>query len=147
MTHFDPILRYHHFVDFSTLIGRHLGSKELGPSTFGAKIDIGWTRPNPYVARLYAPNVGKSSHLFVPNKKSIRGCDAIDPKMLRICCVSAVGIADTTDLRFARSPLPTTWVGPLLHYVPFPNAIAFSNYTPFAPAGCSDKFVWISRKC
>ena len=97
MTHFDPILRYHHFVDFSTLIGRHLGSKELGPSTFGAKIETRWTRPNPYVARLYAPNVGKSSHLFVPNKKSIRGCDAIDPKMLRIYCVSAVGIADTTS--------------------------------------------------
>lgn len=103
MTHFDTILRYHHFVDFSTLIGRHLGSKGLGPSTFGAKIEPRWTRPNPYVARLYAPNVGTSSHLFVPNKKSIRGCDAIDPKMLRIYCVSAVGIADTTDLRFARS--------------------------------------------
>ena len=103
MTHFDPILRYHHFVDFSTSIGRHLGSKGLGPSTFGTKIETRWTRPNPYVARLYAPNVGTSSHLFVPNKKSIRGCDAIDPKMLRICCVSAVGIADTTDLRFARS--------------------------------------------
>ena len=64
------------FPDFSTFIRHCQGSKGLGPSTFGTKIEPRWTRPNPYVARLYAPNVGTSSHLFVPNKKSIRGCDA-----------------------------------------------------------------------
>lgn len=123
-----------------------MGSKGLGPSNFEAKIETRWTRSNPYVARLYAPNVGTSSHLFVPNKKSIRGCDAIMPKMLRIYCHSALGIAETTS-SLRSSPLPTTWVGPLLHYVTFPNAFAFYNYTPFAPSGCSNKPVMISRKC
>lgn len=134
------------FPDFSTFIRHWQGSNTLSASTFWTKNGAVCTQPNPFIARLYAPNVGTSSHLFVPNKKSIRGCDAIMPKMLRIYCHSALGIAETTS-SLRSSPLPTTWVGPLLHYVTFPNAFAFYNYTPFAPAGCSDKFVLISRKC
>lgn len=71
-------------LEFSTKIWRNDEPKELGSTTFVAKI---WTRvphPNPYECWLHAPNVGSSSTLFVPNKKSIRGCDAIEKKMLRI---------------------------------------------------------------
>lgn len=71
-------------LEFSTKIWRNDEPKELGSTTFVAKI---WTRvphPNPYEFWLHAPNVGSSSTLFVPNKKSIRGCDAIEKKMLRI---------------------------------------------------------------
>lgn len=105
MTQIRTKIRYHHFVDLVTFFGRNLEAKELSSVIFSAKIWPNGTPSNPFVARLHAPNVGLSSHLFVPNKKSIRGCDAIDPKMLRIYCVSAVGIADTTS-SLRSSPLP-----------------------------------------
>lgn len=106
MTQLHPKMRYQHFVVISTFFGHNLEVKEPSSLIFGTKIGPKGTPSNPIVERLYAPNVGTSLHLFVPNKKSIRGCDAIVPKMLRIYCHSALGIAETTS-SLRSSPLPT----------------------------------------
>lgn len=74
-------LRFQYFQYFHV---HHPYPKGLGPFNLTHKIWPKWTFTNPYFVTVYAPNVGTPLTLFLRNKKSIRGCDAIEKKMLRI---------------------------------------------------------------
>lgn len=126
-------------LEFSTKIWRNDEPKELGSTTFVTKI---WTRvphPNPYECWLHAPNVGSSSTLFVPNKKSIRGCDAIEKKCSAFFPLSARHSRDNFLTSFVTTHSYAVRALTALHS--FSNAFAFSNFLPLAPAGCSDKTI------
>ena len=74
-------LRFQYFQYFHV---PHPYPKGPGPFNLTHKIWTKWTFTNPYFVTVYAPNVGTPLTLFLRNKKSIRGCDAIEKKMLRI---------------------------------------------------------------
>lgn len=73
------------FIDLSTFSTRHPVPNGRLPSGFASNFSTYGHAPNPCPTCLYAPNVGSARHLSVPDKKSIRGCDALVPKLLRNC--------------------------------------------------------------